>query len=244
MLLAAVAVTAIRREGPYIVVETDQGDSYCGHVALIATGSSYRRLGVPGEEELIGAGIHFCATCDGPFYRGAEELLVIGGGNSGLEEGLLLSQFAERIRLVEFMPELKASAILQEKVISDPRFTVHVNTQVTAFERSEGGKLAGVRAVDRATGEEQVFEPAAAFVFVGLDPNTAFLNGALETDDMGFITTAENLETSMPGVFAAGDVRATSTKQLGAATGEGITALIHIRQYLERLGDVPVHETA
>lgn len=241
-LLAAVGVTALRREGPYVVIDTDQGDPYCGHAALIATGSSYRRLGVPGEEELIGAGIHFCATCDGPFYRGADELLVIGGGNSGLEEGLFLSQFTERIRVVEFMPELKASTVLQEKVRSDPDFTLHLNTQITAFEASDGGKLARVRAVDRDSGEEQVFEPAAAFVFVGLDPNTGFLQGAVETDAGGFITTADNFETSLPGVFAAGDVRSTSTKQLGAATGEGIAALIHIRQYLERLGDLAAHE--
>ena len=242
-LLAAVGVTGIRREGDYILVETDQGDQYCAHSALIATGSSYRRLGVPGEEDLIGAGIHFCATCDGPFYKGAEELLVIGGGNSALEEGMFLSRFAERIRIVELAPELKASAILQDNVRSDPRFTVHVNTQVTAFERA-GGKLASVRAVDRETGEELVFEPAAAFVFVGLDPNTGFLRGALGTDPMGFVTTDPTFETSMPGVFAAGDVRAGRTKQFGAAIGEGVTALIHIRQYLERLGDVHEHEIA
>jgi len=96
--------------------------------------------------------------------------------------------------------------------------------------------------VDRDSGEEHVFELAAAFVLVGLDPNTRFLHGAVETDAMGFLVTADNFETSMPGVFAAGDVRSTSTKQLGAATGEGITALIHIRQYLERLGDVAAHE--
>lgn len=242
-LLPAVGVTRVRREGAYIVVDTDQGDAYCGHAALVATGSSYRRLDVPGEDDLIGAGIHFCATCDGPFYRGAEELLVIGGGNSGLQEGQFLAQFAERIRVVEFMPELKASALLQEKVRADPRFTINVNTQITGFERSPGGKLAKVRAVDRTSGEELVFEPAAAFVFVGLDPNTAFLDGAVKTDDTGFIDTGDNFETSLPGVFAAGDVRTGSTKQLGSAIGEGITALINIRGYLERLGDVPAHVT-
>jgi thioredoxin reductase (NADPH) len=241
-LLPAVGATGLRRDGDYILIRTDQGDEYCAHAALVATGSSYRRLGVPGEEDLIGAGIHFCATCDGPFYRGADELLVIGGGNSGLEEGLFLSRFAERIRVVEFMPELKASAILQERVRSDPRFTIHLNTQVTAFERSPRGELAAVRACDRGTGRELRFEPAAAFVFVGLDPNTGFLNGHLETDPAGFIVTSPTFETSMPGVFAAGDVRSGSTKQLGAAIGEGITALIHIRQHLERLGDVHEHE--
>jgi thioredoxin reductase (NADPH) len=242
-MLQALSVADIRDEGGgELEIVTSNDEHLHARAVLVATGSSYRRTGAEGEEDLIGAGIHFCATCDGPFYRGADELLVIGGGNSGLEEGLFLSRFAERIRVVEFMPELKASAILQERVRSDPRFTIHLNTQVTAFERSPRGELAAVRACDRGTGRELRFEPAAAFVFVGLDPNTGFLNGHLETDPAGFIVTSPTFETSMPGVFAAGDVRSGSTKQLGAAIGEGITALIHIRQHLERLGDVHEHE--
>lgn len=238
-MLQAVAVTDLSRTDGYVVAVTDQGDEYCGHAAIVATGSSYRRLGVPGEEDLIGAGIHFCATCDGPFYRGAEELMVIGGGNSGVEEGLFLTQFAERIRLVEFMPELKASALLQEKIRRHPQFEVHTNTQVAEFKKGKGGKLRSVIARDRATGETMEFTPAAAFVFIGLDPNTAFLKGKVDLDRWGFIVTDETFQTSMPGVFAAGDVRAGSTKQLGAAIGEGVTALIMVRQYLQKLGDVP-----
>jgi thioredoxin reductase (NADPH) len=240
-MLSAVAVTGVRREGDYVVVSTEQGDEYCGHAAIVASGSSYRRLGVPGESELIGAGIHFCATCDGPFYRGAEELLVIGGGNSGLEEGLFLSQFADRIRIVEYMPELKASALLQEKVRNDPRFVVHTNTQVTEFRKGRRGKLGSVLATDRASGEPLAFTPAAAFVFIGLDPNTAFLREGLELDRWGFVSTDHEFSTSIPGVFAAGDVRAGSTKQLGAAIGEGITALLHVREYLQEIGDVAEH---
>src|SRR5437660_1740073 len=116
-----------------IEVMTSQGEHYDGRAVIVATGSSYRRLGVPGEDDLIGAGIHFCATCDGPFYRGREEVMVIGGGNSGVEEGLFLSQFAKRVRLVEFNPELKASALLQEKIRRHPQFEIHTNTQVTEF---------------------------------------------------------------------------------------------------------------
>jgi thioredoxin reductase (NADPH) len=215
---------------------TERIDNYpgfpevCAHAALLATGSSYRRLGVPGEEDLIGAGVHFCATCDGPFYRGAEELLVIGGGNSGLEEGLFLSQFAKRIRIVEFNPELKASKLLQDKVRSHPQFVVHTNMQVVELKGKP--KLKEVVARDRATGEEHRWHPAAAFVFIGLDPNTSFLKGALELDRWGFVETHGH-QTSMPGVFCAGDVRAGSTKQLGAAVGEGISALLEILQYLQ-----------
>ncbi len=232
--LAAVGVRDVRRDGDRIVVTTSHGDAYRGRAALIATGTSYRRLGVPGEDDLIGAGIHFCATCDGPFYRGADELLVIGGGNSGVEEGLFLAQFADRIRLIEFMPELKASAHLRRKVEADPRFEIHTNTEVTEFRRARGGRLGAVIARDRATGEVHELHPAGAFVFVGLDPNTGFLRGSLELDPHGFVVTDERFETSIPGVFAAGDVRADSTKQLAAAVGEGVSALLAIRRHLER----------
>jgi thioredoxin reductase (NADPH) len=237
-MLSAVGVAEIKECPGYLLAITDEGDEYCAKAVIIATGSSYRRLGVPGEEDLHGAGIHNCATCDGPFYKGAQEILVIGGGNSGAEEGLFLKQFAERIRLVEFAPELKASPLLQEQIRNDPRFVIHTNTEIVEFKKSADGKLGAVLARDRATGELHEFHPAAAFVFVGLDPNTGFLKGTLDLDQWGFIVTDETLQTSKPGVFAAGDVRSGSTKQLAAATGEGATALLMVRQYLQRIGDV------
>lgn len=236
-LLSAVEVQSLGKEGDDVVVRLGMGQEICSHAALIATGSSYRRLGVPGEEDLIGAGVHFCATCDGPFYKGASELLVIGGGNSGLEEGLFLSKFAERIRIVEFLPELKASKLLQDKVLSHPQFQVHTNTQV--IELRGKNKLQEVVARNRATGEEYRWHPAAAFVFIGLDPNTSFLKGTVEMDRWGFVVTDGGFQTSMPGVFAAGDVRQGSTKQLGAATGEGISALLAVREYLKEHHHVP-----
>ncbi|GAC1670588.1 MAG: hypothetical protein PVS3B2_11930 [Candidatus Dormibacteraceae bacterium] len=230
-LVAAVGVTRIEQEGGDVLLRLSNGQDVCTHTVLIATGSSYRRLGVPGEADLIGAGVHFCATCDGPFYKGAEELLVIGGGNSGLEEGLFLSRFAKRIRIVEFAPELKASKLLQAQVRSHPQFTVHTNTQVVELKGKP--KLKEVVARDRATGEEFRWHPAAAFVFIGLDPNTEFLKGSVDLDRWGFVTT-NGYQTSMPGVFSAGDVRAGSTKQLGAAVGEGIAALLEVRQYMQK----------
>lgn len=232
-LLSAVGVADVRETDGGLAVTTSTGDEYRARAVLVATGTSYRRLGVPGEEEFIGAGIHFCATCDGPFYKGAEELLVIGGGNSGVEEGLFLTQFADRIRLIEFLPELKASAHLRERVRANPKFTIHTNTEVVEFRRGRRGKLGGVVARDRATGEVSTYSPAGAFVFVGLDPNTAFLRERLELDRWGFVVTDEDYRTSMPGVFAAGDVRAGSTKQLAAATGDGVSALLAIRHHLD-----------
>jgi thioredoxin reductase (NADPH) len=242
-MLSAVEVTGLGRvkDEDAIEVRTGQGEHYDGRAVIVATGSSYRRLGVPGEGDLIGAGIHFCATCDGPFYRGSKEVMVIGGGNSGVEEGLFLSQFAERVRLVEFGEELKASQLLQEKIRTHPQFQIHTNTQVTEFVKGDNGKLAAVKARDRGTGEELEWHPAGAFVFIGLDPNTEFLKGVVDLDRWGFIVTDPMFETSMHGVFAAGDVRAGSTKQLASAIGEGVTALLMVRQHLERVGDVAEH---
>ncbi|HET6214899.1 MAG TPA: FAD-dependent oxidoreductase [Micromonosporaceae bacterium] len=238
-LLSAVSVASVAREGDCVIVRLRTGQELTSPAALVATGSSYRRLGVPGEDDLIGAGVHFCATCDGPFYRGADELLVIGGGNSGLEEGLFLAQFARQIRIVQFNPELTASQLLQDKIAGDQRFVVHTNTQVVSM-AGAGGKLTEVVARDRATGEEHRWHPAAAFVFIGLDPNSGFLDGAVATDRWGFVVTDDTFATSLPGVFCAGDVRAGSTKQLGAAVGDGIAALIAIRSYLQRRHDLMV----
>jgi len=230
-MLAAVEVTSVSRDGEDVLLRLATGREICAHAALVATGSTYRRLGVPGEEELIGAGVHFCATCDGPFYRGADELLVIGGGNSGLEEGLYLSQFAKRIRIVEHNPQLRASKLLQDKVRSHPQFDVHLSTQITELRGK--GKLQEVVALDRTTGATFRWHPAAAFVFIGLDPNSAFLKGAVGLDRWGFLVTDAQFRTSLPGVFGAGDVRAGSTKQLGSAVGEGIAALLMMREYLQ-----------
>ena len=236
-LLPAVGVRSLQRHDPYISITTETGDEYCTRTAIIATGSTYRRLDVPGEDDLIGAGIHFCATCDGPFYKSSKELLVIGGGNSGVEEGLFLSQFTDRITLVEFEPELRASVLLQEKIRSDSKFNILTNTQITEFKGD--GKLTAVLARNRETSETLELHPAAAFVFIGLTPNTDFLKGTLNMDEQGLIVTDDTLQTSLPGVFAAGDVRRGSTKQLASAVGEGVTALMMARRHLQKLGDVP-----
>jgi thioredoxin reductase (NADPH) len=241
-LLSAVSVDHVRAEGSEasdICLDLASGQEIDAHAALIATGSSYRRLGVPGEDDLIGAGVHFCATCDGPFYRGADELLVIGGGNSALEEGLFLAKFAKRIQIVQREPELTASRLLQDKIARDPRFVVHRNSEIEEF--TGKGRLESVEIRDRTTGEEQVLTPKAAFVFIGLDPNTAFLRDSVDLDARGFVDDKGGFRTSMPGVFAAGDVRRGSTKQLGSAVGDGIAALIAIREYLQEHHEVAPH---
>ncbi|HEX4433150.1 MAG TPA: FAD-dependent oxidoreductase [Frankiaceae bacterium] len=230
-LLSAISVTGIEPDGDDLVTTLASGQMLTSHAVIVATGSTYRRLGVPGEDELIGAGVHFCATCDGPFYRGADEVVVIGGGNSALEEGLHLSEFAKKVRVLA-RSGLSASSVLQERVRSDPQFTVHTGVDIAELE-GDRGRFSAVVVRDRDTGETRRFPSAAAFVFIGLDPNTAFLGEGIERDGGGFLVTSPTMETSLPGVFAAGDVRAGSTKQLGSAVGDGIAALLMTRRRLE-----------
>ena len=233
-MLQAVGVATIKDEGDHKVVETRSGERYYAHAVLIATGSSYRRLMVPGEDDLIGAGIHFCATCDGPFYKGAKELMVIGGGNSGLEEGLFLTQFASKVTVVEHNQNLRGSKLLQEKVLGHKQMEVLTAHKVNEFWKNSQGKLGAVLLENRATGEVTERNPAGAFVFIGLDPNTQFLQGVVELTSNGFVAGEPGMvTTSVPGIFAAGDVRFGSTKQLASAVGEGAAAALAIRAYLD-----------
>ncbi len=230
-LLSAVSVTRVEHDGDDIVTSLSSGQELTSHAVIVATGSTYRRLDVPGEDDLIGAGVHFCATCDGPFYKGADEVIVIGGGNSALEEGLHLSEYASRVRVLA-RSGLTASPILQERVRSDPKFVVQTDVDIVELE-GERNRFAAVIARDRADGTSHRFPAAAAFVFIGLQPNNAFLSDAAERDGGGFLVTSATMETSIPGVFAAGDVRSGSTKQLGSAVGDGIAALLMTRRHLE-----------
>ncbi len=232
-MLQAVAVTNVRREDDVLVVETSTGDSYRSRAVLIATGSTYRRTSAEGEAELIGAGIHFCATCDGPFYRDAAEVVVIGGGNSGLEEGLFLTQFAQHVTVVEYSQNLAGSRLLQDKVRAHPQMSVLVSTRVIAFDADDQGKLSAVVLEDLSSGAIERHEATGAFVFIGLDPNSGFLPPALERDPRGFIVSDQQFRTNLEGVFVAGDVRGGSTKQLASAVGEGAAAAIQIRYFLD-----------
>ena len=230
-ILPAQSVTSVGTMGDIKVVKTESGDDYCADAVLIATGSRYRRLNVPGEDDLIGAGIHFCATCDGPFYKG-EEMLVVGGGNSGFEEGLFLTKFATKITILEVGDRPRASQILQDQVEKNPNIEVRTNTTVQEFKGD--GKLSGVVVKNLKTDEVEELHPAATFIFIGLDPNTSFLKDSIELDQWGFVQTSQQFETSVPGIYAAGDVRGGSTKQITGAVGEGTTAAMMIRHYLEK----------
>lgn len=235
-MLQAVAVTALDRDDDTVVVSTSTGDSYRANAVLVATGSTYRRTGADGEADLIGAGIHFCATCDGPFYRGVDDVVVIGGGNSGLEEGLFLTQFAKHVTVIERSDKLLGNRLLQDKVLAHPQMSVLYSQNVVAFEADDQGKLATVVLEDES-GATTRRAATGAFVFIGLDPNSGFLSGTLDRDERGFIVSDHQFRTNLPGVFAAGDVRGGSTKQLASAVGEGAAAAIQIRYHLDALAN-------
>ncbi|HZY40813.1 MAG TPA: FAD-dependent oxidoreductase, partial [Anaerolineae bacterium] len=222
-LLQAQEVIGLREEEESKYVTTADGNEYGARAVLIATGSTYKRLGVPGEDELIGAGVHFCATCDGPFYKG-QHVAVIGGGNSAGEESLFLTRFVDKVTILVRGAEMTASKIVIDKVQDSPKIEVRYNTEVAQLHGE--ARLTGLTLRDRSTGATELIEPKGVFVFIGLTPNTGWLLAEIKLDKYGFIVTQPNLETSMRGVFAAGDVRLGSTKQAASAAGEGATVAL------------------
>jgi len=249
-LLQAQDVVRITSHSNYHSLTTKDGSEYNARALLITTGSRYRLLNVPGEMDFIGAGVHFCATCDGPFYKG-KSVAVVGGGNSATEESLFLTRFVEEVTLLVREPELMASQVLQDKVLNHPQIKLLFNTDVSEFKGSIG-KLESVQIKNSQTGEEEEIFPAGVFIFIGQIPNTSFLEeSGVKLDDWKYIITGHDLvhthsereeyedwgpaalETSIPGIFSAGDVRAASTKQVASAAGEGATAALLIREYLK-----------
>lgn len=226
-------VSAIRDEGDVKVVVSD-GQELKAKTVLIATGSDYKKIGVPGEKEYYGRGVHYCATCDGAFYRD-KKLAVVGGGNSALQETLFLTRYASHIDLL-VRSTIKASDVLQrdlQKFVDEGKVTIHLNTTTEEIVATDG-RVSAVNVIKN--GEAQTLDVDGIFVFVGLMPNTQFLEGSgIELDEIGLIKTDKHLETSVKGVFASGDVRSGATMQIASAVGEGATAALSIREYLDEL---------
>lgn len=227
-----VIVKNILKAADLFIVKSNMGD-YFSKSVVIATGSSYQTLNIPGEKELIGAGIHFCATCDGAFYRD-REVLVIGGGNSALEEGIFLAGFCKKVTIIHRKENFSASQTYIDKLQNFKNIEVLMNKKALEFLADKTNLFKGIRLMDNCT--QQVTETYAdgAFIFIGLTPNTTFLKDLVNLDPSGHILTDGFVETSVKGIFAAGDCRLGAIAQVAAATGEGVMASYGIKAFLSR----------
>ncbi|MEO8691549.1 MAG: FAD-dependent oxidoreductase [Candidatus Saccharimonas sp.] len=225
-------VTSLKREADAITMTVD-GKTVRADAVLIATGSDYNKMGIPGEAEYYGRGVHYCATCDGAFYRD-KRLIVVGGGNSAVQETVFLTRYASRIDIL-VRSTIKASQVLQDDLqqyIDSGKVVVHLDVTPDEIIGQDANSIRAVKATQ--DGQPIEFETDGVFVFIGLKPNTQFLEGSgIELDARGLIVTNKDLETALPGVFASGDVRSNATMQVASAVGEGATAALNIRKYLE-----------
>jgi thioredoxin reductase (NADPH) len=226
-------VTEIIDEGKTKLLKTTDGDVRAKAV-LIATGSDYKKLGIPGEKEYYARGVHYCATCDGAFYRD-KKLVVVGGGNSAVQEAIFLTRFASHIDLLVRGEKMRASEVLQHELTKHKdKITVHMNTVTDEIVANEHNLVSQVLGTKVSTNTKVTFDTDGVFIFIGLLPNTQFLaTSKVELDEVGMIKTDDTLQTSMAGVYAAGDVRSGATMQIASAAGEGATAALMIRKYLE-----------
>jgi thioredoxin reductase (NADPH) len=226
-------VAGIKKKDKLIELDTTSGPLQAKAV-LIATGSDYKRLGIPGEDEFYAKGVHFCATCDGAFYRN-KRLVVVGGGNSAVQEAIFLTRYASQIDILVRGPKFRASEILQKELEKHKdKITVHFNTTTDKI-IGKDNKLVAVEGTENKK-KKVTFDTDGVFIFIGLKPNTGFLVGSgVELDEIGLVKTNEQLETAIPGVYCAGDVRSGATMQIASAAGEGATAALMMRKYLEEL---------
>ena len=208
------------------------GSTISAHTVIIATGASPKKLGIPGEAAFWGKGISACATCDGPFYRD-RTVAAVGGGDTAVQESIFLTKFAKKVHLFHRRDHFKAQKILQEQAFSNPKIEIHWNTVVTGV--SGLSKIESVHARNVVTGDSLSLTVDAFFVWIGIEPDTAFLGDALDTDQWGFIRTNDRMETSVPGVFAAGDVRSTTVRQIATAVGDAAVAAYSCEHYIERV---------
>ena len=224
-------VVDIIKEGELFTIKT-KSTSYLGKTVVLSTGSTYRQLGIPNETALIGSGIHFCATCDGAFYRD-KDIIVIGGGNSALEEGIFLAGFCKSVKIVNRSNKFTASETYVEKLSSIDNITTYMNQTSVEFIAGEDDLFSALKVKDNDTNEESLISADGVFIFIGLIPNTTPFEGIVKLDKTGFIQTTALAETSVKGIFAAGDCREGAIAQVAAATGEGVLASYGIRNYLK-----------
>ncbi len=221
-------VTGVELQGEQKVVKTTEGN-FTGKAVIIASGSERRKLGIPGEKEFTGKGVSYCATCDAPFFQ-EQRVAIVGGGDAAITEALYLAKFASRVIVIHRRDQLRATHILQEKAFSEPKIEFLWNTIVDEIEGKDVVERLKLHQVK--TGEKSTLDVAGIFASIGLKPNTDYLKGILPLDDMGHIITNENMETEIPGIFAAGDIRRNSARQAISAAGDGATAAIYAEKFL------------
>lgn len=223
-------VKEIKKDGKDKILVTDDGKSYKTKTVIVATGAKPRSLNIPGEAEYVGKGVHYCSTCDGPFYKGLD-VAVIGGGNSGVEAALDLSGIAKSVTLIEFMPELKADKILQEKLAEQSNIKTILNSATVRVNGKEF--VESIVYKSRETDEEKTLNVEGMFVEIGLSPRSEVVKGLVETNKIGeIVINPENNSTSVAGIFAAGDVTSIRQKQIIIAMGEGAKAALGAFEYL------------
>lgn len=225
-------VVSLELDGPEKALHTAQGEVIRGRTVILCLGANPRRLGVPGEMEFIGRGVSYCAVCDGAFFQD-KKLVVVGGGDTAVEDSVFLARYASRVTIVHRRDRFRAQRILQERALSNPLIDVKWNTVVRSIMGTD--TVERVLLEDVGTGEMTEFPADGVFVLVGLNPNTSMLEGILELDESGYIITDENMQTNIPGVFAAGDVRHKLLRQIVTACADGAIAATAAEKYLENL---------
>ncbi|KPL19668.1 MAG: thioredoxin reductase [candidate division Zixibacteria bacterium SM23_81] len=225
------SVEKIAQEGSLKKMIAD-GEEYLSKAVIVATGVEPKLLGIPGEKELRGKGVSYCATCDGPFFRD-KEVVVIGGGDSAVEEAIYLTRFAKRVRLIHRRDQLRAAKIVQERAFSNEKVEVVWDTVATRINGEQFVQSVDVKNVK--TGREDNVETSGIFLYVGVKPNSDLFDFKIDADQRGFLRTDENMRTSVEGIYAVGDVRSKQLRQIVTATGEGATAAFAVQKYLEDL---------
>jgi thioredoxin reductase (NADPH) len=223
-------IKALDLVGDNKTVILENGEALTAKTIILCTGAKPKKLGIPGEYELAGRGVSFCATCDGPFYRN-QEIAVVGGGNTAIQDALHLTKFASKVTIIHRRGELRATKVLQEKAFCNQKIDFIWNTRIKEV---RGGKN-GVEELllSHHGGDESILKVTGIFVLIGIAPNTEIIPlDQLQTDDAGFIVTDEEMATTIPGVYAAGDIRSKRSRQIINAAGEGAVAELSVEHYL------------
>jgi len=228
-------VVGLEVEEGYKVLTLSSGERLRAKAVILALGAKPKKLGVPGERELTGKGVSYCAICDGPFFKG-EKIAVVGGGNTALQEALFLTKFASKIYLIHRRDAFRATPILQERVKASSQIELKLNREVIKILGRD--RVEGLLLRNKHTGEDEELSVAGVFIFIGYEPETAWLRGKLALNEQGFIITSKEMETTLPGVFACGDCVSKKFRQIINACGEGAVAALNAEEYLKEFPHV------